>query len=768
MDPFRQPLFPTALPMSFELEPSAESVSRYSFISHEPSSGEAGIREEIRRQWESLKPLIQRIYIGENKPFPYLAKILHEEHGFEPTKRQFSGQVKKWGFRKNVSRSERRTMLQNLPETSGNPATGLQDRRVGQGKLKNWQRRYREGGTERLTVSRQKDENRGDLARSEFENSEAEICLKSVLSKELPAFCVRENIVVQQAKPDSEDIAAMNICQDPWPFNWTTVDIPGSPGLSRLFKRLEIEAAYVPALSLDGAESEDPTCLSKVEIQEVFNCSKAMATADSHNARLSRVQTFHAHLEGRSTYQAPHFPWRNTDDVFCGYSESPLREIYVFPSAPQRKAFAKPPNSKMTKWAQLKTQQADFESKYAKLKTHFSADNPAVIGTLEKLAHAVYCLDKLKKAECLYRELVDLYRQIYGPNNLITLEACHRVVETLRQQGHYSKAKELNDNLLSATSKLAQANHPFAIKVATSDAWISEQIGQIEHAESVQREILQIMLATHGPRNTESMRVLSSLGYSISTQGKEGGEVLLRTVLQLSLEDPKSDPSSSPAISAMINLVYALLVKGAPEESLEVVSGAVERFEPLLGANHPQILLLERFRAWSLLGSGKLDESEKLFENLAALHSIEKEEEHGRYLVGAWLGLARVLSMTGRFEDATGWYEKCFELGSPIYGTYPNELVEACYRLANWYEDRRLFVDALRIYQRLISEIREAGDYHNMIARLESEIRRIENKAQRDASEHESDSDDTDWSNDDGAAERVDEKIEVSMEMNEV
>jgi hypothetical protein len=85
MDLFEQSLFPAALPRTVEPKPSAESMSQYSFIFHEPSSGEAGIREEIRRQWESLKPLIQRIYIDENKPFPYLAKILREEHGFEPT-----------------------------------------------------------------------------------------------------------------------------------------------------------------------------------------------------------------------------------------------------------------------------------------------------------------------------------------------------------------------------------------------------------------------------------------------------------------------------------------------------------------------------------------------------------------------------------------------------------------------------------------------------------------------------------------------------------
>jgi tetratricopeptide (TPR) repeat protein len=449
-----------------------------------------------------------------------------------------------------------------------------------------------------------------------------------------------------------------------------------------------------------------------------------------------------------------------------------LREIYVFPSAPQRKVYVKPPNSKITEWAQLQAQQAELESKYTKLKMHFSADNPAVRATLERLANTVYYLDKFKRAECLYRELVDLCREIYGPNNLITLEACHTVVVTLRQQGHYSKAKELNDSLRSAASKFIQANHPLAINIALNDARISERMGQRERAESVQREILQILLTTHGPRNTKSMQALSVLGYSISNQGKEGGEALLRTALQLSLEDPTSDPSCSAAMSAISNLASVLIVKGAPEEGFKVASGAVERFGPLLGANHPDILDIEKFRAWSLFQSGKLDESEKAFANLAALHSVEKEEE-ARGLVSAWLGLTSVLLRRGDFEHAIGWYEKCYGLGIPVYREHQHSSVSACYEVADWYEDHCLFVDAIRVYQRLISEIRESGDYHEMISKLESEIRRIENKAQMrarsasDTSEYKSESDNTDWSNDDAADERVDDEIEVSMEMGE-
>jgi tetratricopeptide (TPR) repeat protein len=619
----------------------------------------------------------------------------------------------------------------------------------------------------------------GDISKAVFEIARAEICVKSELCKELPAtptVAEDKDDVIQQAKPDSESITSMNICQDSWPFDWATVDIPGSPGLSRLFKGLEIEAAHVPTFSLDGSESEDP-CLSKMEIEEVFNGGKTIVRGESYKAQSSRVQTFHGHLKGFPAGEALLSPLKNNVDVFCGYSESPLREMYVFPFAPQQKVFFKPPTSKMAQWTQLQAQEAEVESKYAKLKKQCSADHPAVIAMMEELAMTFCWLEKYKRAESLYRELVDIHRQNSGPNDLDTLQACHRVVETLRQQGHFSKAKALNDNLRSAASKLVQADHPLAIDVAKSDAWLSELLGHRENAENGRREILQIMLTTHGPRHFHSMRAISLLGNLISKKDSKGGEILLRAALQLSLEDPESDPNCYTAIFAMIDLAAAQYMRGDPEESLRIASRAIERFGSLLGANHPYILSLEKCRAWSLLDTGELVESKRLFESLAALYSVGIEEGKKINLVGAWLGLAHVLSRTGNVEYATGWYEKCFGLGIPIYEIYQNELVGACYRLADWYEDHRLFDDALRIYQCLVSEIRGFGDDHGMIVKLESEMRRIVNKGQRDArssydaSDHKSDSDDTVCNSeaDNGVVgEKFDEEIEAKAVTGEV
>jgi len=59
-------------------------------------------------------------------------------------KRMFDRKIAKWGFRKNISRGERRDLLLKLPGNGSTPAPESIDRRLKLGKLKNWQRRYNE------------------------------------------------------------------------------------------------------------------------------------------------------------------------------------------------------------------------------------------------------------------------------------------------------------------------------------------------------------------------------------------------------------------------------------------------------------------------------------------------------------------------------------------------------------------------------------------------------------------------------------------------
>jgi pentatricopeptide repeat protein len=584
--------------------------------------------------------------------------------------------------------------------------------------------------------------------------------------------CQNFDNAVKQAGLDLGDGALLDICQDYWPFDWSKVNIPGSPGLSRLFRGLELESAsHIPPISLDEPEADDPPCLSKSELQDLVYGSKETSNASFHPARASRVQRYSTStaLEKSSAGRDPQYPWRNIERVFCGYATSPLTEIYVFPSTFPPDHSRKPFHPVMPLRSEFQRRETELKAKFGKLKKRLPADNPAVVAVMEDLAFVFFELDKFNKAESMYRKLVNLYRLTLGPNHATTLEACQKVIESLRQQGQYSKAKSLNDTLRSATSKLVQAHHPLAIRIAMNDAWLSELLGQNEEAERVRREILQIMLTHYGPRHFISMYALSVLGYSISTRGGEDGEKLLRTALQLSLEDPDGEPSYYTTICTILDLASALQAKGAYEESLSISTNAVERFTPLLGSTHPLIRGLNERRAWSLLRTGILVESEKLFRDLVAFYSVGKVETRGTDLANAWFGFANVLSKMGRLGDAIGWYEKCFQFSVTSYGANHKESIALCYQFADCYEEQGRFDDALSVFRQMIHKLRASGqDSEDAILDLGSEIERIEQKMEQEASfssnsdregsEYESDSDDKNLNKE--TSERENEKVD--------
>jgi hypothetical protein len=85
-----------ALPIAVEeTTPLPEQLYPFSSVQPIPPVQAPRSRTRVKlsmsgREWEDVKPLIQRVYLDENKPFLYLARILRAEHGFEPTYAQLS------------------------------------------------------------------------------------------------------------------------------------------------------------------------------------------------------------------------------------------------------------------------------------------------------------------------------------------------------------------------------------------------------------------------------------------------------------------------------------------------------------------------------------------------------------------------------------------------------------------------------------------------------------------------------------------------------
>lgn len=463
---------------------------------------------------------------------------------------------------------------------------------------------------------------------------ETQIPLASDPGESPDAFSVQDpcKILAEESGAVPRDTVEMEICLDAWPFDWSTVDVLGSPGLSRLFKGLEIECATpIPPLSLDSSDSEDLPCLSNSEIRALSKNSIDLPDEDCNQNPPPVPFLF---IETSITNQQQHWTWGDINTVYCKYGRSPWNEVYVFPFS--QNTVPKALDSKMTYYESLEARQAAFESNFAKLKRQFKADHPAIIAVMENLALAYYELSKFKKAEPIYQQLVNVYRRTLGPQNPRTLGRCLNVVRCILFQGQTIKANSLHQNLRSEIPNLFPPDHPIAISVTGIDAILAGNLNQYDTAEKLQRQLLQMKLASAGPRHSETIDHMTRLASAIYRKNINEGELLLRTAVQLSADDPiRRDKGRC---NAMRYLTHLLDIKGAHQENYRMLTEAVERSSSSLGPRDLAVIRLKVQLAWTMFRLRKYNESENIFRDVVSFYSSGEVETKEDVLANAVLG----------------------------------------------------------------------------------------------------------------------------------
>jgi tetratricopeptide (TPR) repeat protein len=516
-------------------------------------------------------------------------------------------------------------------------------------------------------------------------------------------------------------------------LDWSALDIPGSPKLSRLFKALEIECSKpVPPISLDDTtlDSEEPTCLSDLEMRDLFNEDNNGLAVDLVLPRTSsRQQKLLVSLSTDSNSQHIHYPWRDIEAVFCGYrSPSPFNEVYVFP--PSRTS-GRAPQPIATEYAFLQMETTELEAKFGKLKRQFPTHHAAVIAVMEDLADTYYDLGNYQKAEKLYRSLVDVYRRTLGPASLETLLACRDVIDTIMAQGRWSEVKPLHRNLQFAISKLISPSHDLAIWAKRADGRLAWALGQKKRAEILRREVLQIMLGLNGPRHPDTISAMRTLIDTINQKHTEDTEKLARITVQLCLENPTEDDQSCQAMSMLADTLYW---SSEYVESCSIAKIAMEKFSDLLGLDHPEIIKVRTEFAWSMLKAGKMAESEEIFQGLA-LRNAQDGIMSTKFNI--WGGLAAVREEQGKIDQAIILDEKVFQARLASYGPCNSKTVDTCSYLGFCYEKKGRYGDALQLYRNMISSIKDSSrdeneeqDPNEFIAEVEQWIQNVEEIAE--------------------------------------
>jgi tetratricopeptide (TPR) repeat protein len=515
---------------------------------------------------------------------------------------------------------------------------------------------------------------------------------------------------------NSVGISFMDMCQNGVPFEWSKLEVTGFPELLPLFEALRSEcAAPDQSFLFDEAESDAITFLSNSELQELSNNSTHVKTDDFHTCLSIRTKSMET-IKHRTNYPSPQYPWRDIQNVFCGYSTSPLNEIYVFPPCQESLRTRKARVENL--WGSLNAEAFELEMRLSKLERQFGDQNPAAIAAMEHLAALYYILGCGRKSEMMRRRLADVYCRALGPTNRRTLQAGLAVVEILLEQGVYVKAEAENHTLQASILTVSEHDDPLTASANYLYGRICTAHKRYQEAEKYLREHLQIMLSLHGPKAMATVSAMSFLSRAIIKRRPEEAYILLGLVGQLSIDSPRVDNSPCRSLGVVMDI---LLHKGAFKECYYLATKSIERFSLLLGDQHPVIWRAREKIAWSMGAIGNSEESVKLFRAVIS-HGEKTAAETDQYDRNPECGLAGVLLLMGEIEEATTWYERVFQTRVKNFGSSDDLTLCTAYRLGYCYYKQGKYAEALDFYQEIVQMLHEAGKGGETVSNFESHI----------------------------------------------
>ncbi|PVF97304.1 hypothetical protein CPB86DRAFT_707261 [Serendipita vermifera] len=187
-----------------------------------------------------------------------------------------------------------------------------------------------------------------------------------------------------------------------------------------------------------------------------------------------------------------------------------------------------------------------------------------------------------------------------------------------------------------------------AIHMKTKVGMALWECGQLEEAEKIQREVLEVQKEIPGPHHPDTVCTMHNLASTLRGRGQlEEAEKMEREVLEVRKEvlGPRHP------ITTMHNLASTLRGRGQLEEAENMQREALEVRKEVLGSRHPNTITTMNNLAYTLCDRGELEEAQAIFQEVLVLRKEVLGQWHP-HTIETMEGLAWILRKCGQLEDA--------------------------------------------------------------------------------------------------------------------
>ncbi|PMD26009.1 hypothetical protein NA56DRAFT_642238 [Hyaloscypha hepaticicola] len=597
-----------------------------------------------KSHWEALKPLIHQLYIKENQTFTKVAAYLDQNHGLNPTKKQFLRRLKEWGFEKNVKGEERRAILASVGEKEQFEEMVLRGRRLGKAKIERWRK------IEQMTAP-------GSSAMCE-----RDVDYQDETVEELPRY---------------GELTASMSAESGHTFNpWLSVNFVDSPRLTGLIGALTIEL-----------------CGNISDLDLTKPCSKKDENFEKSSKQHEECVNSHQHQRD-GAQEKRRMP-------------GPLDELWPLPGTSQsrRPSLWFKTNHLASDYA-LKMKELECRTRLKGFKNMQRGEMVVLVGEMRCIGDRHRQLEQYGLAETWWRRVVTYSLRIpsYQPSSILL--ACLKVVNNARSQGRISEGLELHRRLHLKIMSLVGPEHELGIHSQNKLAEFHSSLADYSSEAAIYRELLQIGLLRFGVWDKLTLDILLWLGSSLNACGQHReAETILSMRAELDCKTSNYTVEDfgvvRDALLTLETLASSLSSQERYEDSAKVLQMIEARFGKLLNFSKRYCARYYCEKAKVLKARGQLAESEALLR--AALLELPPASSSAANLMTQLAG--QLMETVDRKADALPWMKKLYSCFIQRFGVEHKFSRYHCKRLGLYYAELGQYDDAIHLFQDMVEKL---------------------------------------------------------------
>ncbi|KOC13588.1 kinesin light chain 1 and [Aspergillus flavus AF70] len=325
----------------------------------------------------------------------------------------------------------------------------------------------------------------------------------------------------------------------------------------------------------------------------------------------------------------------------------------------------------------------------------FQKEQENYINFINNIGMCLYSDGRWKEAERLQIQVLELRKQVLGPEHPGTLTSIADLASTYKDQGRWKEAEELEIQVVELCKQVLGLEHPDTLASIANLASTYLIQGRWREAERLQVQVLELRKQVLGPEHPGTLTSIANLASTYWNQGrwKEAEELEIQ-VLELrkqvlGLEHPDT-------LNSIANLASTYWNQGRWKEAEELGIQVLELRKQVLGPEHPDTLISIANLASTYRNQGRWREAERLQIQVLELRKQVLGLEHPDTLTSI-ANLALIYWTQGRWREAEELEKQVLELRKQVLGPEHPDTLTSIANLASTYWNQRRWREAERL-----------------------------------------------------------------------